>query len=114
MANIEELKDVIAVAARIGNATGKVLEDDHFDWSELVEFVPALIALPEAVSGISQVPLELLDLDEAERAELKDYLASEFNIPQENLETAIEDHARVIIELWNLVNKYYLPDAAEV
>jgi hypothetical protein len=107
MAGIEELKDVIAVAARIGNATGKVLEDNKFDWSELVEFVPALIALPEAISGIGLVGAEMLDLDEAERVEIKQFLVDEFNIPQSDLETAIEDHAKVLIDLATLVQKYY-------
>jgi hypothetical protein len=108
MPGIEEVKDVISVAAAIGNATGKVLQDDRFDWGELVEFVPALIALPEAVSGISHVPSELLDLDEAEKEQLKKFLIDEFDIPQRDLETVIEDHAKVIIDLWDLVKKYYL------
>jgi hypothetical protein len=108
MAGIKEVREVIDVAAKLGNAAGKILQDDKFDWGELVEFVPALIALPEAISGISLVGEELKDLSEEEKSQLAQYLVDQFDIPQDDLETAVEDHAAVLLELWMLVKKYYL------
>lgn len=108
MAGIQETKDVIKTAAQIGNGIGIALQDGKFELTELVEFVPALLSLPTALSGITDVPLELSDLDEAERRELLDYMRQEFDIPQEQTEEAVEDHAEFLLALWKLVDKYYL------
>jgi len=81
MAGIEELKDVVKAAISIGEALsdGIGLED-----------LGALLDLPAAIDGISEVPEELSDLDETERAELQAFIQSEFDIPDDQVEEFIE------------------------
>lgn len=116
MAGIKETQELIKFAAELGNAAGLILQDDRFSWEEVIQLVPALIALPAAISGITEVPGELAELDETEKTALAQYLADEFDIPQEELEQAVEDHLKTALDIWMLINRYYLnrePEAAE-
>lgn len=108
MAGISQTQDVVRFAAKLGNAAGRILQDDKFTWTEIVEVIPALLELPNAISGISEVPGEFADLDEAEKNQLAEFLANEFDIPQDQLEMAVEDHVKVVLAIWLVVKKYYL------
>ena len=108
MAGIQQTKDVLKTAALIGNGVGISLQDGKFDLSDLTNFVNALISLPTAVDGITEVPTELKDLDPAERTELLNYFSQEFDIPHDKTEEAIEDHIEFLFALWKIVDKYYL------
>lgn len=108
MAGIQETKEVLKVAAEIGNGVGIALQDGKFELSELALFVGALIDLPNAIQGIQQVPVELKDLDETERLELLNYMRDQFDIPQDETEEAVEDHVEFLLSLWKLVQKHYL------
>lgn len=112
MAGVKETQELIKFAAELDNAAGLIMQDDRFSWDEIIQLVPALIALPAAISGITEVPGEMGDLDQTEKTALAQYLADEFDIPQEQLEEAVEDHLKTALDIWMLVNKYYLTPAA--
>jgi len=90
---IEELKDVLAFGIDVGEALSDGIG---------IEDISALFGLPEAIAGISNVPAEIADLDEAERKELKEYVSTEFDIPDDKLEAVIEQSISVVVDLYNL------------
>lgn len=94
---IEELKDVVKLGLDIGEALvdGIGIED-----------ISALFSLPEAIAGISNVPDEIADLDEAEKAELQEFVRAEFDIPNDQLEEFIESAIAVVLELYGLYIKF--------
>lgn len=110
---IQETLDVIRFSASFGNGLGNILEDGKFEWSEVLEFVPALTKLPTAVSGIGNVSAELLDLDETEKQQLYDTVVNEFNIPQDRTEDFIEDALKQALDLFSFVQKWFLKSAPE-
>jgi len=82
MAGISELKDVLKAGISIGEALA-----DGIDIGDIV----ALMDLPAAIDGIKEVPAEVADLDEAELEEINDFIKTEFDLPDEDLEAFIEE-----------------------
>jgi hypothetical protein len=90
---IEELKDVVKAGLDIGEALSDGIG---------IEDISALFSLPDAIAGITDVPAEIADLDEAEKAELKQFVAENFDIPDDKLEVFIEGAISVVIDLYSL------------
>jgi len=94
---IEDLKDVVKVGLDIGEALSDGIG---------IEDVSALFGLPDAIAGISNVPAEIADLDEAEKVELKQFVADNFDIPDDKLEEFIESAVSTVIEIYGLYVKF--------
>lgn len=100
---IEELKDVIVFVARLGNGLGRASEDGVFELSDLLHLGPALAASFAAGSGISKVPAELADLDDAEQKEVVAIFKAELDVPQEDAEKIAEAGFPVVLQLAKMV-----------
>lgn len=87
---IQETKDLAKCGIELGEGFAVSLKDGKMSFSDLTNFFGAVYAAPAAISGISQVPAELKDLDEAEKAELVQFVCDEFSIPQADAEVKIE------------------------
>jgi len=107
MESITELKEVILTAAKFGNAVGRSLKDGKIGIGDIAEFIPAVISLPAALEGISQIPAEVKDLTDEELNELTAFINDEFDIPQDGTEDMIEDHIALLRSVYVLVTKYY-------
>ena len=107
MEGITELKEALLTAAKFGNAVGRSLVDGKIGIGDIAEFIPAVISLPAALEGISQIPAEVKDLTEEELEELRVFINTEFDIPQEATEDMIEDHIALLRSMYVLVTKYY-------
>ncbi len=97
MVGIEDLKDVVVSGLDIGQALS-----DGVDIGDLT----ALMSLPAAITGISNVPGELADMDENERAELHQLVKSKFDIPDDELESFIEDAVVTGLDIGRLALKF--------
>ena len=104
---IEELKDIISFGAELGNGLGKSLEDDKITLGDAVNFIPALTAIPSAISGFSDVKKELDDLDEAEKEELLSYFRNKFDIPQEQTEAFVEDALKIAVTIYEFAKTWF-------
>lgn len=96
---IEELKDVVLLGIYIIKAF--VLTNTNV----LARWLAVITAIPNAIVGVSQVPLEIADLDETELNELIDYVKS--LIPEITNEYAIkliEHSIKVAWGIYNIVN----------
>jgi len=94
---IEDLKDVVKVGLDIGEALSDGVG---------IEDISALFGLPEAISGISNVPAEIADLDAEEKEELHAFVQAEFDIPNDKLEVFIEGAIKVVIEIYTLYMQF--------
>lgn len=87
---IQETKEVLAFGFALGDAFAGALQDGDIDFADIVEFIPVLQKLGDAVSGLGNVPAELGDLSEVEYQELVDYVKEEFDLPNDKIEEYIE------------------------
>lgn len=94
---IKELKDVVAFGLDVGEALSDGVG---------IEDVSALFGIADAIAGISEVPAELADLDEAEAEELKKFVAEEFDLPDDRLEEFIEAAISAVIGLYGVYQKF--------
>lgn len=96
---IDEIKDVVVFGIYVIKAF--VLKDTN----PLARWLSVVTALPSAIIGISDVPLELKDLDEEELNELVEFVKS--LLPELNDQNAlllIEHSMKVAWGLFNIVN----------
>lgn len=87
----------------IANGVGKSLEDGKWNWKDIFNFMDAGVASFAAISGIEQVPLELEDLDEDERAYLVNLVKEKTEFKDEKAEAISDQAFRVGIELGALI-----------
>ena len=71
MVGIKETKEVIALGIHISQGIELSLADNAWTISDALNFFQALQATPAAIMDIDKVPAELLDLDQAELAEIE-------------------------------------------
>ncbi|NOY58907.1 MAG: hypothetical protein GXO75_08225 [Calditrichaeota bacterium] len=107
MAGIQETLDVIRFGLAVGNSLGKALQDKKFDVADLLYFVDSLTKLPSALSGFEKVPEELKDMEEAEFEVIKETIAKEFDIPQDNIEPIIEDAIKIAVVILVFLKKHF-------
>lgn len=93
---IENLKKAAKFGIELGEQLSSVLEDGKLKAVEMLSFIDELMQLPGVVNAAADIKQELIDLDSAERAELSDYIKSEFDISNEKIESAIESGLDVI------------------
>lgn len=100
--NIDDVKDVVKTFLSFTKATAmSVLDDGVITVMDLPKFMSALSTIPAAVSGAVNIPAQLSDMDAKERDELIAFVRSEFDIPNDLLESIIE---RVLIMAINFIS----------
>lgn len=102
---IQEISELAEFVCDLGSATAKSLEDGKLSLSDSLYFVKSALAAPKAFIGISQVADEYLDLDEAEKAELKKVIAEHLELPEgeKNVEAIAENILNMAVELSSAV-----------
>ena len=101
MAGIKETKEALLFGIGLAMKIDEVTQDG-FQWTEVFELIPPLTKLPEAVSGAEEIPAELADMDEAERAELIEEV-KKLDFASEYSEEVAEQGLRVGLEVANLI-----------
>ncbi|MBN2684955.1 MAG: hypothetical protein JXR40_06720 [Pontiellaceae bacterium] len=85
---------VIGVGCNVANA----LEDGKFGFSDSIGLLTKLPQIISAVNEAKEMPAELSDLDDAERAQITAHFAEKFDLPNDVLEKRME---RVFSFLWS-------------
>ena len=102
---IQETKDVVITLTSIANAASNALKDGKVSLLELPSFIVPLTKLPAAFSGISQVPNELNDLNEEEKADLIRFIAEELDVDA-NAEAIVSLALSVAYEIKKLIDQF--------
>jgi len=79
MEDIKDLKEVLVSGAKLSKLICAL--SDGLGLDDIDEAVAFAVSLPAAVEGIQNVPAEIEDLDDSERAEIS-ALLDEFGIPE--------------------------------
>lgn len=107
MYGITELKELLAFGFKLQKAILSSLEDGKVNvLLDAPKFLPALLAAPKAFGGINQVLKEIGDLTDAERAELVEYVSTEFDLADDQLEYLIEDTLEELLRLVKIAQRY--------
>ena len=102
---IEDTKDVLKLVFRLVDGYSKSKEDGKFTITDAANFLGAVMVIPQAITGINNVPDEIKELNEAEMQELKDFIAEQFDIADDVLEALIEEIIATAIDVGKLVSK---------
>lgn len=107
--DIKETKEALGGVIALGNATGKSMEDGKISWTDSANYLAAIMQLPGAIAGAGEIPEELKDLDDNEKAALIAYVKTEFDIPNEKVEGIVEEGLALAYQIYLFVNNNFLP-----
>lgn len=101
---IKNLKEVVVFLALTANATD-VSTKDGLQPTDFGNYMGAIGTLPAALADLDEVPAEIKDLDEAEKAEILAELKTKLTLEDKVLEGLIEEGLTIAAGLWGLVEK---------
>lgn len=111
MLGIDNLKKITKFSCDFTKEVASAMEDKKFQWGEVFGFFDEIMAIPGVVKSFPEIGKEIADLDTTERAQLELYLQSEFDIPNDKLEIALENSimfalsAVGLYNMWKSLNK---------
>ena len=100
---IKETKDVMLFGVSLAMAIDESTQDG-FQWTDILNMVPPMTKLPAALDGITDVPEEIENMDEDERAELVEAI-KKMEFASEGSEQIAEQALRVGVEIGALILK---------
>lgn len=103
--SIKETKELVGFALFTVKAVGTSMSDGKIGFEDAWRMIELLQKAQPAFAGVAEVPAEIADLDSAEVDELKKYILSEFDIPNDQLESVIKDALMIGLALARLYGK---------
>lgn len=91
MYGIENLKKIVKFACDFTKEISNALADGKFQWTEVFGFFDEIMAIPGLVKAFPDVANEIGEITDAERAELNAYVIAEFDIPNDKVESFVEN-----------------------
>ena len=79
---------------------------DGWSWSDGLSFLDEAMQIPGIAKSFPEISKEITDLSAAEREELSEYLQDEFDIPNDEIEAAIENSVMQVLSLVALVQMW--------
>ncbi len=107
---MKELKELLCFSVCLLEALVESLEDGAVDFTDVLSLWKPFSKVGEAIDGIEKIPFEIASLDEKDKNELMDYIRSEFDIPDDRLESRIEGGLQLALCLAMYVSMFYKKD----
>jgi len=104
----KETKQILDAMIALGKGIESSLSDGQLNLLDIPNFIPFLTLIMPALEGAEQVPFEFKVADPAEIEELKQYLRDNLDLEDDQLETFIEDSFKVALDIFMLINLYFL------
>ena len=101
----KEITDIMEVGYELEEAINKTLEDDKFNWAEIVNFYPVVREIPEAVKGFATIPDSFKDLTDEDRDYFVEHFVTNFDIPDDLVEEFVEMLFEWVLQTIVLVQK---------
>lgn len=79
---------------------------DGWSWSDGLSFLDEAMQIPGIAKSFPEISKEIADLSAAEREELSEFLQDEFDIPNDEIEAAIENSVMQVLSLVALVQMW--------
>lgn len=104
---VTETKDLVVLMAKLGTAVAESLEDDgKVSLSDLANFIDPVTAIPAAISGITDIDDEFVNMTEADKMELKQAFQAELDLADDELEGKFEAAFSAALELAKAVEAF--------
>lgn len=100
---IKDTKELVKFVVELVNAVDYSLQDGKFSLTDVANFLKPMLSAPNAFNDIKNVSLEIKDLSEEEKVELKEYMKNELKIGSEKVEMVVEHSFSIALELATLV-----------
>ena len=100
--NLSELQDVLAFGFDISDALQAAAADGSFDLKDVPKFLPLYGSAKAAIEGIGNPVARFKNLTPGERAELVEFAKERFDIPNDELESLIEDTLDAVVNILSI------------
>ena len=100
---IDQLKKAIKFGVDTGNVFAAAMEDKVFKPIEAFGFVAPLAQLPEIINSRKEIIAQAKDIDSAEGVEIRAYVRDELKVPNELVETAIDDGIALVLATGKMI-----------
>lgn len=111
---LDELKDILVFGINLGEGFAFAAEDKKVDWKDLAYFTNTLTSAPAAFVGAGEGIKKLSELTEAEKAEILEFVNSEFDIPQDKIELVVEKALSMALEIYGMIMLFLKKDEEPV
>ena len=102
-----ELKELVDAMAGLATATEKALADKRITLADYRFFIAPLLALPDAIQGLSEAVKEWAGAGPGERAGLIRYFSRRFDLANDQAEALIERAVSIGTAIYELVNDVF-------
>ena len=108
MAGIQETKDVLAFVFALSEVSVTAMETSDIGWSDAKKFIDPLKRLGSTIDHVEDVLVELQDFDDAEFAELIQFVKDEFGVQDltEDLEVIVEEAINAGVEIIKIIRMF--------
>lgn len=108
----KETKEVLSLAAALIKAIDAAGRDG-FQWSDFYHFVPAVPKVFPALEGIDKVDDEVKSWTEEDLEDVKTFVVSELDIPNDKVERFIEKGIQIVLDSVYLTKEIFENETAE-
>lgn len=105
MSGIKEISEAVKFVCAVANAIGEAAKDGEISLGDAAHLVPLLYKLPTAVDGIAEIANEARDLSQDEIDEIVQMIKDDLDLPQDKVESGIEDALSIAVQIYALVVK---------
>ena len=105
MEGTKETKELLSFFMKLCNAIGHSLVDGKIDFTDVAQFMGALMASGEAFKDAGLVKKELKDLNEQEKGELIQFVKDELKLPQQSIEKLLESGFSALGHIYDAVQE---------
>ncbi len=106
MLGIENLKKLLQFSFDFTRELQSALADGKFRLTELIGFFDEVIQIPGVVRSWPEIKAEFADLDATERQDLYTYFQNGFDIPNDKIESFVENALMNAVSLIMLVEQW--------
>lgn len=100
----DAIKTTLGFAIKFGmNIEDALANDGKITWNELFSFVPTLLKVPALIKAVPDLKAEFTNLDEEEKADLADWLATELDLDNDKVEMYVEEAWKLLLALSALI-----------
>lgn len=103
---IENLTKVVEFGAKLGEGAANIFEDGKVELGEAAALLPTLMEVPGILANKDKIKEEVNDLSDAERAQLKEIFAGEFDPADDSLENKIEKSINAAVAVLDLIDAF--------
>ncbi|MBP98756.1 hypothetical protein CMK18_22640 [Candidatus Poribacteria bacterium] len=106
MEKLKETKEVLDFVISLGESLASSLDDGSLGVTDLINFWEPVSKLSDALDGFEKIVAEIGNLTSEDLDYLREYIKSEFDIEDNQIESLIEDGLEAAIIILKFIGKF--------